>query len=67
MLTPDFQRPLFAALLVAAAMSGAWGCSSEENSATDSREERPLKPLVYTEDPDHSPEAAATRAFTMRV
>jgi hypothetical protein len=66
MLIPDFQRPVFAALLVAAAMSGPWGCSSEEKTATDSREERPLKPLVYTEDPDHSPEAAATRERRLR-
>ncbi|MFB6374866.1 MAG: hypothetical protein ABEN55_17495 [Bradymonadaceae bacterium] len=38
------------------------GCADSADAPSDARrEDRPLQPLVYTEDPDHSPKAATAR------
>lgn len=53
---------LFGGLLICACACAAIGCSDSTDETTDERtSRRPLQPLVYTEDPDHSPEAAAVR------
>jgi hypothetical protein len=63
----DFQRCVLIALFATLSVSGMWGCSSEEKTQEQQApEDRPLKPLVYTEDPDHSPEAAAARERRLR-
>jgi len=50
------------ALLSAILWWAASGCSEAPDSEDPTRRnDRPLQPLVYTEDPDHSPEAAAVR------
>ena len=47
-----------------AGLAAAAACSAppaDRSESPDPREDAPLQPLVYTEDPDHTPEAAAVR------